>query len=560
MKKSGLLIGLLLISLCTGCSKTNVSEPVAVSIPTPKVQEEMSGEPEDTEELEDSSQPETERTVFVNSYSEKGTMEDSVFKDAELMEYSLQIPEIALYHPAAMEGVSNIIEQERYLFEDGKMCVYWDADDRYRLEWQEESDTYQGGDILYFYDVGYEVTQNDEAYISLLKHAESYTGGAHGSYIYTGIVLDAQTGETLALDDFLQEGEYEKAYLAEYLIEQLMPEAENYWENFDEIVAYSIYYQPTFYLQDNELIFVFNQYEIGSYAIGPQFAKIPLEVLKDLENVVQDKEKATSYAERMKLPESLNHYMAELPAGAARHADLDGDGVTEEMMVSFEEMEAFIQINGVEYTFFIEDSIREESIGIFDLNTEDGKFELAVWADGSSDDPVTVFFRYDGTSLYEIGRAYSMFDRTALNAGNVYLFGDGTVYGEIRTYYPLETRTVSAAWMLDAQTDTIVLQEKDYYAFESKDLWRYVEDRPYLLNDSIVLYQDCSRDSDYVVLEGEQITQFFGSDCKNWLQIEMLAEDKLYQGWIYVEDLEVETQRDVMTNAWDVIENLFAAG
>ncbi len=570
MKKGILALGIICF-LMAGCGQQEaVNQPEQEQQNQEQQNQEQQNqkqqEPEKQEQItEESGEKEAALQEQIGGYLEEGIEKDSLFGKTELMSYRLQIPEFKLSNAVAREKVGELIDEARDDFSSEKERFYWMADDCYRgmLPGGDEDDYSWGTD--WYFEVDYTVATNDEQYISLVKHEETYGGGAHGPYLMTGTVLDAQTGAKLTLDDFLSGKEDEKAYLSEYLIEQLADDAESLWEDYEQILVYSIYYDPNFFIEENKLIFIFNQYELGCYASGPRFPEIPIEKLKDLKNAVQDKEQALAYAEDLKKPESATHYLVELPAGEKFNADLDGDGLEEEILFPkdgiIDGWEAQIIINGEKFQFPIDDNIIEEYIGLLDLDSQDGKYELAVYAYGPSDDPVTVFFRYQDGTMYEIGRAESIFDREGMVSGRNYLFGDGEIYGQKYIYTPLETRVIEATWQLLPQTDQIVEEEKDYYAFASggSELWR--EERPYLLLESVILYEGCSRDADYTTVEsGSRITKFYGTDGKNWLQTEILSGDEVKCGWIYVEDWCVESTRDQYTQADQVIENLFLAG
>lgn len=557
MKKGILTLGVICF-LLSGCGQQDAGKQ-------PEQEQQNQEQPEQEQTAEESGEEKAFSTKQVEGYLEEGIERDSLFDKTELMSYRLQMPEFELSNDSAWEQVMELLDEERADFSYGKESFYWMADDFYRgMLADGETEAYSGGSSWYF-TVDYAVTANDEQYISLVKREDSYSGGAHGSYLMTGIVLDAQTGAKLTLDDFLSGKEDEKAYLAEYLIEQLADNAEELWEDYEQTLIYSIYYDPNFYIEENKMIFIFNPYELGCYASGSQLPEISLEKLKDLENAVQDKEQALAYAECLKKPGIASHYLVELPTGEKYNADLDGDGREEEILFPedgiIDGREARISIDGKEFQFPIDDSIIEEYIGLLDLNSQDGKYELAVYAYGPSDDPVTVFFRYQDGAMYEIGRAESIFDRSGMVSGRNYLYGDGVLYGQKYMYTPLETRVIEAAWRLSPQTDQIVEEKKDYYAFlrGGSELWR--EERPYLLLDSVILYADSSRDADYTTVEsGSRITKFYGTDGENWLQTEILSGNELKRGWIYVEDWCVESTRDQYIQADQVIDNLFLAG
>ena len=320
MKKGILALGIICF-LMAGCGQQEaVNQPEQEQQNQEQHNQEQQNqkqqEPEKQEQItEESGEKEAALQEQIGGYLEEGIEKDSLFGKTELMSYRLQIPEFKLSNAVAREKVGELIDEARDDFSSEKERFYWMADDCYRgmLTGGDEEDYSWGTD--WYFDVDYTVATNDEQYISLVKHEETYGGGAHGSYLMTGTVLDAQTGAKLTLDDFLSGKEDEKAYLSEYLIEQLADDAESLWEDYEQILVYSIYYDPNFFIEENKLIFIFNQYELGCYASGPRFPEIPIEKLKDLKNAVQDKEQALAYAEDLKKPESATHYLVELPAG-----------------------------------------------------------------------------------------------------------------------------------------------------------------------------------------------------------------------------------------------------
>ncbi|MBQ8592282.1 MAG: DUF3298 and DUF4163 domain-containing protein [Lachnospiraceae bacterium] len=556
MKKKQMIVCILCLMLA-GCGQTR--EVAIQEVDTEKTALEERALQENS--LEESVLQ--EEKVVIEGYTEEGTEFDSIFGQTELLTYKFQMPEIEMQHAEAEESVRYFIEYEKEIFTEQKSFYYWDADELYRGNQMYEDESFPLP--AYSYEVAYTVTQSDERYISLLKQEYIYSGGAHGNSLYTGIVLDAQTGEVLELDDFLPGLKNERIYLAQYLAEQLAPNMEGLWENYEDIVVYDVCYQPNFYIEGDALCFPFDAYELGSYAAGPQFAQIPLEKLTDLENMVSDTIQSLVYAKRLMLPEAMNGYLVEIPVEKVAYADLDGDGIEEEIWFQAakeEDLPLTLNINGIDFPIYVDACMVQEYIGLVDINASDGKYELAVYANGMSDDPVTAFYRYADGGLCEIGRTEHIFDRAGRIAGDSYIFGDGQIYGKRRTYLPLETRWVDEYWTLIEETDTLICEGRDYYPYASNPYGVRQAEFPYWLHNSLVVYQDMSRDSDYCIVSGEgnRITKFMGSDDRNWLQVEILTADGLTWGWIYVDSMMVEVERDVYENAWTVIENLFAAG
>lgn len=556
MRKKLILVGLLCLML-SGCGQAQ--EKIQNEIRMEKLQAE---EAELTEEIE---LAEVATGRVIEGYTEEGTKLDSIYGQTEVLTYKFEMPEIIVENADAEEAVRNFIDCEKEIYEEEKNSYYWEADEGYRYAQAYIEEGMQESCPIYNYFVAYTVTQNDEQYISLRKQEYIYAGGAHGNTLYTGFVLDASSGALLELDDFLPGGENERVYLAQYLSEQLEENREALWEDYAEIIVYDICYNPDFYIENGNLVFPFDAYELGSYVAGVQLAQIPMANLSDLESAVINKEQVLSYIRRLKLPESINHYLVEIQEGETVYADLDGNGTEEEIWFQAGETEGDtfrLVINQLEFPIYVDENMIPEYMGLLDINAEDGQYELAFYANGPSDDPSTVFYRYIEDGIYKLGVAENLIDRNGSVFDGNYMLGDGRIYGKRRTNLPLETRWINECWVLVPEVDAIVYEARDYYAYGANPYGTRQAEFPYKLHDSLVVYEDASRDAGYKRIEGEnnRITNFMGSDGKNWLQVELLTADGLMWGWVYVEEGNVEIQRDVYENAWKVIENLYAVG
>jgi hypothetical protein len=72
---------------------------------------------------------------------------------------------------------------------------------------------------------------------------------------------------------------------------------------------------------------------------------------------------------------------------------------------------SFIEVNQIKLSFNV-DNPYDGEVHIIDLDKSDPYLEVASFDDGPSGDPEYLFFRYDGSSIYEIGRidAYASID------------------------------------------------------------------------------------------------------------------------------------------------------
>ena len=130
---------------------------------------------------------------------------------------------------------------------------------------------------VYFAEVSVNEMYSSPSILSLEKNAYLYTGGAHGYGATSYSNFDAQTGEPLKMDELIKD---KNGFLAlaeeKFRTENEIPEGEpinatGFWFEND-----TFYLPESFGISPEELIFVYNQYEIASYAAGPIEFRIPI--------------------------------------------------------------------------------------------------------------------------------------------------------------------------------------------------------------------------------------------------------------------------------------------
>ena len=125
-------------------------------------------------------------------------------------------------------------------------------------------------------------------------------------------------------------------------------------------------------------------------------------------------------------PDQQMQYMASHPVRTTVRYDLNGDGIGEDITVFTSEFEAGQLIIG-------ETSIEIWSCtptGYFTvLNVDDSVDRLLVGISdyGPSDDPETIFYAYDGTSIREVGYLTDIFGQNVFGYDSAVCHGDGTV-------------------------------------------------------------------------------------------------------------------------------------
>ncbi len=533
---------------------------------------------QEASDQEDKSEPanmeQDGRNFTIAGFDEQGAKVDSLYQKSVLLEYDFFMPELSLSDEEAAERIESWYEKEREAFgqELAKRTLQADSDCLLRAAEEEQG----GWGVAGCYSVRYTSYENENNVSFLGAKYQYYSGGAHGTTAYTGVTFDRQTGEMLTLDDFLGGQEKGRLLLAEYLIEQLNEEELYLWKDYAETIAYKLVFDPRFYVEGDTLVFLFDEYDLASYAQGPFFLEVPMEAAENLKSVVTDQSAVERMADRMKNPEEINGYMVEAWAEEAVNIDLDGDGKKEEILFSAKASdqdtmaaaaEASLWIDGKKLTLAADESIVGECVEVVDIDSEDGKYELAVCAAESDGNPVTAFFRYAHGEIQEIGRIGCILDRAHRNSWNTYLTGDGTIYGE-RILPILEPRSVAARWELDAETDRLLLYESERYDFFSDDWLEPSADmegrtmHPYKLTGSVLVYEEPDRTSASKVLSGEvaELIQFTATDGKNWVEAEFLIDERLSCGWIYVKDwYDIEVKENEFESCSKVIENLQTA-
>lgn len=146
---------------------------------------------------------------------------------------------------------------------------------------QYEEDEYFGG--VWAVDFSNSIDETHSEYIQLAISSWAYTGGAHGNGWSHDMLVDRKTGKVLLLSDFFTDVDA-LTRLAEPIfrasqgleLDSDLEEA-GYW--FDGGV---FHLNENFIFTGESIEFLYNQYEIASYAAGPISVSIPREQFKHL--------------------------------------------------------------------------------------------------------------------------------------------------------------------------------------------------------------------------------------------------------------------------------------
>lgn len=141
-----------------------------------------------------------------------------------------------------------------------------------------KTDDFTAADKLYI-SREIEITRADSRILSFTDKESSYLGGAHGNYYSSGVVFDAQTGETLRLSDVVNDQDAVAAYVLEKINEQYDPEElfEGYEDMLDQCFSSGESTGFEWNMDMEGIGLIFNPYTIAPWATGTIRVKLPFE-------------------------------------------------------------------------------------------------------------------------------------------------------------------------------------------------------------------------------------------------------------------------------------------
>lgn len=122
---------------------------------------------------------------------------------------------------------------------------------------------------------------NQNQYLTIQYTGDGYTGGAHGYYFENYKVFDLKNNKTVQLTDVIKEEEssvWNKILMDNFL----KNDAEN--GQAEMLLVKEITLNNNFYFDQENIYFLYNQYEITAYAAGPVLIKVPLGDIKPFLN------------------------------------------------------------------------------------------------------------------------------------------------------------------------------------------------------------------------------------------------------------------------------------
>lgn len=287
-----------------------------------------------------------------------------------------------------------------------------------------EYENYYDPDNFHFYaytdGLTFTVARADSNVISFLVQSQSYAGGAHDMYSYSGLNYDAQTGEVI---DFSELSENEAAFYENTLAFHRQLAASNTYQsilfpadfndsyNNSNDLGKILYQENRWYLSTSGLVFFSNPYELGPFSSGNIDFTIPYADLNEMGFLEK-----YDYKGRKTIRLQTEEVCA---------FDLNGDGQEENIQFYIEKPGSIntavhFMINGMDYASENEKLCEQFSDNnyifcwtecfLYDMNPEDDMTEIAFqmnyehWEEDIIA-PYTFLYRYEkDSSLTYLGR------------------------------------------------------------------------------------------------------------------------------------------------------------
>ena len=209
--------------------------------------------------------------------------------------------------------------------------------------------------------------------------------------------------------------------------------------------------------------------------------------------------------------------------------DLDGDGTVEEIQYQATEEAQVLIINGTEYDLsslgaYLENPVADR-IYITDISSYRPGLEIAVLAEGPSDDPETYFFQYDG-QLHFIGSVtgFPFREETGMNG----FIRDDVIRGTVRLDI-IHTCVGYGIWKYNSNSRQLEYQEGGSHEMRPGDIHELYVDIP--------VYQSMTQTSNKTIMKACSQVTFVASDGANWIQIKNKEGQK---GYVYIEDRKID--------------------
>ncbi|MDE6314226.1 MAG: DUF3298 and DUF4163 domain-containing protein [Lachnospiraceae bacterium] len=561
MKKTKIIALILAMSMAaTGCGKEsdrqiNPENQMEHSDVSEEITENPELESQDTDIEAEGNQEEENNAAQNQVEITQETIKDKVVAQdgTVVFEYSYEMPVITVSgNQQATEAIRADVEtvKENFL-KNAKEYGQTAREDYEGITDETQKEQFFAYSAESFYRVSY---QNDKI-ISIVYSSYSYLGGPHGNSIQTTANYSFETGEKFNFDSFFEDKESAMADIKALVLKQCESSyynqrlLEGYEKSLDEVLT-----EEYWYFGKSGMMFISNAYMLASYAAGSFDFIIPYSEMPKTKSefITQDV------------------YLYPASYGTTVQADLDGDGIQEEVCYNIVEepvpeteqeeyavtgeQTAFLSINGQDYTgvlndkagYFVENP--SSHYYLVDLDETDSYVELAIGDYGLNDYMLTFFLRYDKGELIYLGCIDDL-----LESDSCKLLGKGNLTA--REHSNL-LETVDYIYDYKLVDGEIREQPKDWYTIDNDSLPEEYQVHKILKN--VTVYTENNTDSESKTLTPEDgSVRFVASDNKEWVKLTM-EDGSVY--YLHMTGMIEIDSAGVTEIAPEVFENLLLAG
>ncbi len=190
--------------------------------------------------------------------------------------------EVDIKYPVMAENPNNEIQEN---FNSIVTGFVESRHNEFVKEAQKEAGMDQTG-LKFSLSYNFEIEYESGSLISLILNGNSFMGGAHGNDEYFTLAYDAAGGRKLELGDFfLADSGYMKR-ISNFCIQNLKERLVSDGSSDDKWIETGAAPDPAnyklFLLNRDEIVILFPQYQVASYAAGPQKVGVPYKNLEDI--------------------------------------------------------------------------------------------------------------------------------------------------------------------------------------------------------------------------------------------------------------------------------------
>lgn len=319
----------------------------------------------------------------------------------DLFHFTYQRPNIAIDgHEDAADAIMDFFDTHYQKFQETAETYFSEA----LLLYEDKPENFS----KYYLTVKFEILRCDNEVLSMQCLSSDYTGGIHGTYEYTGMNFDIQTGKLLTLDNISTDRETLTQSALACIKSQLKL---SYYEKgllnrnaetMRKDILESVITDDTWYFTNSGLTFVSNIYVLSQYAAGAYFFTVPYKQLEGLKPEYQ-------YTGPFELSAII---------GSTLSADLDHDENIEaiyyEASYKADVDELFISfiINGTDFSSRLQDETCQLTVGataegleyyLMDLDASDDFIEIIILDSEMDGTEISYIFRYNRGELNFLG-------------------------------------------------------------------------------------------------------------------------------------------------------------